>query len=90
MAVTTGALAQDALNIAYALQQNINQGQAPDIYKQVSDLCTAVIALADAYYATLNAASTPSLSTSVSTTPAIGAQYSAVATWPVTPVTGIR
>ena len=49
-----------------------------------------IIALADAYYATCNAAATPSLTTSVATTPNIGIQYSATQTWPVTPVTSIR
>jgi hypothetical protein len=90
MAVTTGALAQDALNITAQLQANILNGQYVDPYVAIRDLCTAVIALADAYYATLNAAGTPSLTTSVATTPVIGSQYSATATWPVTPTTGVR
>jgi len=90
MATTTGALAQDALNIAAQLQSNVSNGQYIDVYKAVSDLCTAVIALADAYYATCNAAATPSLTTSVATTPVIGNQYSGTQTWPVQPVTGIR
>ena len=91
MAVTTGTLAQNALNIAAALQSNILNGNAPDIYKQVFDLAGAVIALADAYYATINAAATPSLSTSVATSvSAIDATYSATQTWPVTPQTQQR
>jgi hypothetical protein len=76
MATTTGALAQDTLNIAVALQNNISNGQYVDVYACVSDLCAAVIALAEAYYATCSAAATPSLTTSVSTTVTIGAQYS--------------
>jgi len=90
LATTTGALAQDALNICAALQTGIQNGQYVDPYVAIRDLCTAVIALADAYYATCNAAATPALTTSVATTPNIGAQYSATQTWPVTPVTGIR
>lgn len=90
MATTTGALAQNTLNITAAIQANIANGVYEDPYLFISDLCGALNALADAYYATLNAASTPSLSTVVNTTPAIGNQYSAVQTWPVTPYTRIR
>jgi len=90
MATTTGALVQDALNISAALQKNLGNGQYVDVYVAIKDLCTANIALADALYAVLNAAATPSLTTAVATTPEIGNQYSAVQTWPVTPITGIR
>lgn len=96
MATTTGALAQNALNIAVNLQTNIRQGVYVDVYDAISDLSTAVIALADAYYATINAAATPALTTSVAITPVIGPQYSAVTTgkypttWPAPVITGIR
>ena len=92
MAATTGALTQDALNIAVALQQNIINGQYIDPYVAIRDLCTAVIALADAYYGTLNAAATPALTTSVAVTPVIGPQYvtTTPSTWPAAVTTGIR
>jgi hypothetical protein len=83
MATTTGALAQTALNIAQPIQQNILNGQYIDVYKALFDLCGAVIALADAQYAILNAAATPSLTTSVATTPAVDNAYSATQAWPV-------
>jgi hypothetical protein len=96
VATTTGALAQISLNIATNLKASIGQGSYNDLYDAVTDLATAVVALADAYYATLNAAATPSLTTSVAITPVIGGQYAAVTTganpttWPAPVVTGIR
>jgi hypothetical protein len=95
MAVTTGVLAQDALNISNAIQQNILNGQYVDPYVAIRDLCTALNALANAYYATLNSAATPSLTTSVAVTPVIGTQYQTTtgtfgSTWPAPVQTGIR
>jgi hypothetical protein len=91
MATTTGTLAQNALNIAASLQTSILNGNAPDLSKQIFDLCGAVVALADAYYATLNAAATPALTTSVATSvSAIDSCYSATQTWPVAPQTEQR
>ncbi len=90
MATTTGALAQSALNIAAAIQNNIANGVYEDPYYFISDLCAAINALGNAYYATLNAAATPSLTTSVNTTPNIGNQYSGTQAWPVNVFTRIR
>ncbi len=90
MATTTGALAQDCLNIAAEIQYEIQNGVKEDVYAYISDLCCAVNALANAYYATLNAAATPSLTTSVAVTPAIGNQYSYTQTWPVAVYTRVR
>jgi hypothetical protein len=75
-ATTTGALAQNAINIVVPIQQNIQNGVYEDPYAYMMDLCAAILALAEAYYATLNAAATPSLSTAVATTVTIGNQYS--------------
>ena len=93
MAVTTGTLVQDSLNIAVTLQQGILNGQYVDPYVAIRDLSTAVIALADALYAVMNAAATPSLTTSVAVTPVIGGQYATTttaSTWPAAVTTGIR
>lgn len=90
MATTTGALAQDALNIAVPIQNNIANGVYEDPYSYIMDLAVAVQCLANAYYATLNAAATPSLTTSVAVTPLIGNQYSATQTWPVNIATRVR
>jgi hypothetical protein len=76
MATTTGALAQNALNITVPLQTNLANGVYEDPYACISDLCAAINALAEAYYATL-AAGSASTSTSVNTTVSIGNQYSA-------------
>jgi hypothetical protein len=77
MATTTQALAQTSVNIAVALQNNLTNGNPPDIYQSVNDLCGAVIALAEAYNASLVAGAV-AVGTSVNTTVAIGTQYSAV------------
>ena len=76
MATTTGALAQDALNVCVALQSNIANGVYEDPYACISDLCAAINALAEAYYATL-AAGSAATTTSVATTVTLGTQYSA-------------
>jgi hypothetical protein len=45
---TPAQLAQIALNIAVPLQNNVANGQYEDVYVCVSDLCAALIALAEA------------------------------------------
>jgi hypothetical protein len=91
MATTTQALAQTTINIAAALQNGIRNGQYIDVYDAITDLCTAVIALTEAYNATLVAAAASTSTAVAGVTPVIGSQYSAVQSLTATPViTGIR
>jgi hypothetical protein len=89
VATTTGALAQNALNICVPLQNNIANGVYEDPYKCISDLCAAINCLAEAYYATL-VATAAATSTAVGVTPAIGNQYSAVQSTTAPIFTAIR
>jgi hypothetical protein len=67
--------------VCVATQTGIANGQYEDLYQHVSDLCAAIIALADALSATYTAGAV-SGTTAVGITPALGTQYSGVAANP--------
>jgi len=86
MATTTGALVQTALNIVAPIQGNIANGVYEDPYSFISDLCGAMVALAEAISASQVAGVMAPSTVIAGVTPNVGPQYSAVQSLTTTPV----